>query len=1020
MPSTNQYLVRSIVFLLFIGMFGFSSVSASLDQKAFVVNDTSKATSIKNISTGSFVGSVRARYPIKAAFKSNTLRIFDGNESGNYVLQRDSKSDLSFNGTKLNLSSHSIDEGRYIVNDTTSASNHTEVRIDILNPTSDVLIRSNGLSGDLEFKEWLNYSKDISVPSSNVSETSLGVDTLYKVNISAANYWLGLNGSEQSVFLPSRSNYGVSKPRVNDLWFNSSNSVSGRVIDANNPSRNYSGIKLRLSSRLNTMDRIPYVGAPPVRYDTTNASGMYSFENLPAGEYTIETVSTNVTRADYNMYDTVALAFGKSDKRNISVLTNVGNITGTINGPKSEEIHYGVVLNPDNSFTSIMEPFSDPGNFSVNSLAVGNYSYIAAKFNHSGRVSYTTTAGTLELNSSNEPHINLDFPPGIKFNGTVEDSKGDPISGAELIVSNQTKGKYVSIETDSTGEFELTLANNTGYKVRIEPALESKYVSKNVDIKPDSYSNSKTFELSEGANFTGKVMDGGQPVEARVYLDNYSKGIYKDAKTGGDGEFSFKGLKQGNYSISIYPQDFKKTDVHTSVWINASGNERNFSVERGTSKLEGHIENKQGQGLNATVRINGYDTGIDKSVVTGSDGKYSFSDLPSRDSYSIEVDPAKPKYGEKEDYTFIDSDEVLNFTLLETEGLNGYIEDSDGQPVKGVSIYASNSTVSSYGWDTTDSDGSYSMELSQVNHSIHIYPGGNLQSKSTEVNVSNYSNSLKNFTLKTGTYLDGQIKGQASSAEGYISLWNFSENSYGYAEIENGEYNVTGLKNVNHTVWVSLRNSSFDSKRKTLDKPKDLSNTKNFTFSKNKGRKLAVTVTGNSTGKLDAKVAVGGAEKTTGDDGKAVFGYQPKNTEKRILVNKEGYRGKIKTVETKSRKTGFGTEEFQNVTVTLNKINRLKLEANVSKSGKSVSGATLMFTSNETGISVSGSGTTGGNGKTSIEGLAEGSYQLTLVVGENSLGETSTKIRQNKTASLNVSGSSLDSEYSVWYEVKDQ
>ncbi|MFB6190935.1 MAG: hypothetical protein ABEJ64_00745, partial [Candidatus Nanohaloarchaea archaeon] len=257
---------------------------------------------------------------------------------------------------------------------------------------------------------------------------------------------------------------------------------------------------------------------------------------------------------------------------------------------------------------------------------------------------------------------------------------------------------------------------------------------------------------------------------------------------------------------------------------------------------------------------------------------------------------------------------------------------------------------------------------------------------------------------------------------GYISFWNSEKDSYAYSEVTNGDYSVSGLKDVNHTVWVSIDGDSYAPKQLTINRPADLGNKRNFSVNTNQGKKLKVTVKNGSNMVVpDATVSTDYSEKRTNSSGWVKFPRQPIG-ELTVSANKGGYRGAVDEINISgptSSLTEGGLDKVREKNLTISRINEKKLVVNVTKStrsGKAVSGATVFFVSNETGVSKSGSAVTGSNGKATVEHLATGSFSVSLGLSEDEVYSNTTTVDSGETGYLAFNGSN----YHLGYEVKPQ
>lgn len=1008
-------IVSAIAFLVFVTGLLFSVSGLEADDN---VNRTS--TSVKN------------PFPIDAAFLNSTIEI-ESDSAGAYNLSTVSGGFVNRVEDSLKIKANASSEGRYVLWD---ESNSNTTQIDLFDNSSDVVgrLRSQGSINNIVLRHWKNASKidtstNLNFNLSNIENWN-GSDKVYRLNTSKDKYWVGLNTSKGPQYEPARSvpSYkyvyengtrerkevpGLSSPRINDLWKKNSFNITGTV---SNSSGTVSGVKLQVVRFSSRPSRFAYGGKPPKITNTTGQGGKYVFKGLQRGTYGVRVVDSNYSAINYSISDEEVTfsTYIESASINLNVTNHVGEVKGEIDARKSSEVAV-YAMGDRNGVPVQMANFN--ANHSGYSLKVpnGTYTIGAIKTQSSGQPDFKIFSD-IKVKKDAEKTLDFEFPEKVKVTGFVNSSSG-PVSNARVRFRNSTKNRYDFTTTGKNGKFSAKVANISGYELSIEPPFDSslKTYRTNFTVNTTTVSRQNNFTMTEGASLIGTVNSGGNKLDSGyVTLGNVSRNVYRSSRINSSGMFKISGLSQGqNYSLEI--DSFGRGELKENIEINSKSDKRMFTVSVKKADLTGAVKNSTGHKLDAEVKISSHSGYSDKKST--SNGAFSFKDLNRSQFYEVTVVPDDNKYGSETKYQSLHGNETLNFTLRPTQKISGYIK-SGGKSVEDAYVSVSNYTKGSYGFDSTDQDGYYSIEVPEVRHKVRINTyGDSLSSNTSSVSVSEIkSGNLVNFTLSTGSYLSGTVKDSAgSSLSGSISVWNDTADSYAYDRFSGGSYNLTGISNIGHKVWINVDDKKYDSKFTEVSKSA-VGGSKNFTFGRNKGTKLGVTVTNNEgTGIANATIVVSGDQKKTDRTGEAVFPRQEKNTNVTVNVEADGYRGKSKELAIPARSQIGGTKEFTNTTVELKTVTELEVNATVEDSNNEpVSDATVLFVSNETGVSESSSAVTGGSGSAVIEGLSKGDYQVTLVLGEDNFYENTTSI------SAGMAGKSLGlGSYSMSYGVRE-
>jgi len=179
-----------------------------------------------------------------------------------------------------------------------------------------------------------------------------------------------------------------------------------------------------------------------------------------------------------------------------------------------------------------------------------------------------------------------------------------------------------------------------------------------------------------------------------IYGDE--KGVSDDVKTKYDGSFAFEYLREGNYTIFVYTNDYNIGEINKPLIYEVSlsddstedlGDIYIYKSDEGTCTIKGKLyvndynsemkpktpeENYYGADEDVFIRFAGSDTYIDKTA-TNEKGEYQFSRLPKGEFevYAFSDNPELDAYGRIQNQQIVRSVSVV----LEKEFTEKVLED---------------------------------------------------------------------------------------------------------------------------------------------------------------------------------------------------------------------------------------------------------------------------------------------------------------------------------------------------------
>ena len=342
------------------------------------------------------------------------------------------------------------------------------------------------------------------------------------------------------------------------------------------------------------------------------------------------------------------------------------------------------------------------------------------------------------VNDGEEATLRLAANP-VTCTGTVVDSEGNPIAGAEVSVltlrrPNETDAsrQYLSLReesflsdtTDEEGRFEITDLP-PGAQVGLTVAAEG---WARLTCRARSISErGLRFVLKPEATISGRVTHAGQPV-AGVKVLCYGQGPYSGRAEGvsaEDGTYTLNQLPFGFYILRVEPPEELTVKVGERIEVNPGEHVTGVEVEltRG-GVVQGTVTEAETGRLIAGVRMGAQN--LFRSVTTSEAGTYSIR-LPAGKTKvycsgggSPPMEPVESREREVE-VEVVEGDTVtgIDFVLRERQPvmLRGQVLLPDGQPAVGVQIGIVGGYWGPSGADPfktrTDAEGKFELEVGQ-------------------------------------------------------------------------------------------------------------------------------------------------------------------------------------------------------------------------------------------------------------------------------------------------------------------
>jgi hypothetical protein len=452
--------------------------------------------------------------------------------------------------------------------------------------------------------------------------------------------------------------------------------------------------------------------------------------------------------------------------------------------------------------------------------AAGSYSLVPFKTNF---VANFGTAPVLTLSNSVTFTNNLSLIAATQtISGKVVDAANSSIGlpGILVPVSTQDRSLLALCFTDTNGNFS-TRVNANQWKIEGDsagPALHGYLTLQNkttVDTTTGSVANVTIALPKATALFYGSVKDNfGKPLPGvvAVYANDNNNGLYEaDGYTDTNGNYvtaAVGGLGSNDpWTVSIDNSSSFTNYVFSQSQLQQNGNGgtnmaignvvlQNFTAILATNRISGNVKfngtNVVGVGVNASMTTNGLNYYVN-NVDTDTNGNYSFNvasgdwsvniDENSGDSDSLESVLGNNNYlvSDNSNVNINNSNAPANFNVIVATGsISGNVQDSNGDPISGVGVfaYAMIGGVQYDAYMDTDGGGHYSLNVANGNWTVGVNQSGNNDSLDNILGAGNYqypgsqnvninnSGGTANFTVQlcngvqiitTSPLSDGQI-----------------------------------------------------------------------------------------------------------------------------------------------------------------------------------------------------------------------------------------------------------------------
>jgi len=429
--------------------------------------------------------------------------------------------------------------------------------------------------------------------------------------------------------------------------------------------------------------------------DTTDGNGDYSFENLPAGEYTVvEEDPDGFVSVTANEIP-VTLDPGEIDENNDFVDEQTAEISGTVledldgDGIGNEPIEGVIVtLLDDMGNVVAIDTTDENGDYSFEDVLPGDYTIVETDPDGYDSVSPNEIPVTLNPGESSFDNDFIDEQPGSISGKVEEDIDGDgngdtPINNVTVVLFDDAGNPVDTFVTGPTGTYQFNdVAPGEYTVVETDPidyvSVSDQDISDDGDTTPNTDMNDNSIpvtvnsgEADDDNNFvderpasiSGQVTEdidgddvGEDPIEGVVIslIDEDGNVVAIDT-TDLNGDYSFEDLTPGIYTVTEEdPDGFTSVNDSdggdpNSIQVDlgpAENSEDNDFVDEALGSISGNVsEDTDGDEIGdepldgVIVNLLDENGNVIATDTTDANGDYNFPDLPAGDYTVVEMDP---------------------------------------------------------------------------------------------------------------------------------------------------------------------------------------------------------------------------------------------------------------------------------------------------------------------------------------------------------------------------------------------
>lgn len=433
-------------------------------------------------------------------------------------------------------------------------------------------------------------------------------------------------------------------------------------------------------------------GFPSVN-TTTDSSGFYRFNNLPAGRVRIV-----VSREGFaNASRQVTLTEGRVRQENFNLqlrTAELARLNGVITDQSGNAIRNARVTLLDGASAGLSDTTDNRGRYNIPRILPDVYrvSVSAAGF-------VTATQPGIVLLPREVETLNVTLTAlgeaNARINGLVVDILGNPIIGARVAVTAGPITGQFDI-TDATGAYELTSLVPGNYRLTVSA---TGFITESRTVNLAGGANLRIdFVLEEnivGGNgaISGAVTDGnGEPIANVTVRTTEGPVVGVSATTDSQGDYSLPDLPEGTYAVTFTRAGFtSRTVTGVEVFRNQTTPlDVTLAADAGTAVLTGTVTDTAGNPVSAATVSVFLGTTLVGATTSDTQGRFTVTGLNSG-TYSVRG--SRTGFDTVQvDGVVLRANETTQVTLrlpragTETGTISGLVLDPSNRPVQNAMV----------------------------------------------------------------------------------------------------------------------------------------------------------------------------------------------------------------------------------------------------------------------------------------------------------------------------------------------
>jgi len=546
--------------------------------------------------------------------------------------------------------------------------------------------------------------------------------------------------------------------------------ISGLVTDVSNPPQGIANVYVSVYDLNNVQ----------IRSASTNTSGNYSVQGVPAGTYKVYFGTWNAGNYVSEWYDNVA-SFNEATSVSVTAGATTADINAQLAGGGIISGQVTNLSNPPQGIANVYVSVYDlnnvqirsastntSGNYSVQGVATGSYKiyfdtssagyYVGEWYND--KTSFIE-ATLVSVTASATTSVNAQLASGGIISGLVKNISDTGIFNVQVGIYDLNNIWIRSASTNTSGNYSVQGVPAGTYKVYFGTWNAGNYVSEwydnvasfneatSVSVTAGATTADINAQLAGGGIISGHVKNSSNAGIANVNVNIYDLNYYsiRSGQTDGSGNYSVQGVPGGNCKVSF---ETSQAGNYVSQWYNGKANSNeadqvSVTVGATTSGIDatlapggtisGHVKNSSNTGI-ANVYVNVYDLNYNylRSGQTDGSGNYSVQGVPagackvyfgtSQASYYL------PQWFDGKAF-FTDANQVSVTAGATTSGIDatlalggiisGRVINASGQGLQNINIWPSHLDGSFFGVGSgTNNQGNYWLQLPEGNYKIYF------------------------------------------------------------------------------------------------------------------------------------------------------------------------------------------------------------------------------------------------------------------------------------------------------------